>query len=117
MQIDLNNITPADVPMILHALRRVIAMSQFSSVTEDIFLKPDMLAARWEISISCLNNWRLTGEGPSYVKVGPGPKAQVRYPLVGNWGVLDFEASRTYRSTTQENQSRGVIKFPSESSR
>ena len=116
MQIDLDHINPAEVPVILQALRRAIAMSQFSLVTEDIFLKPEMLAARWDISISCLNNWRLTGEGPNYVKVGPGPKAQVRYPLLGDKGVLDFEAARTYASTTQESASRGVINFPSKSS-
>jgi hypothetical protein len=42
-------------------------------VTDNLFLKPEHLAQRWELSISCLNNWRFTGGGPIYIKTGPGP--------------------------------------------
>ena len=111
MQIDLDALTPNEVPALIAALQRIILNSNFSLISENIFLKPEMLAARWDISISCLNNWRLTGEGPHYMKVGPGPKAQVRYPLIGERGILAFEAARTFASTTQESASRCMSKL------
>ena len=73
-------------------------------VTDNLFLKPEHLAQRWELSISCLNNWRFTGGGPIYIKTGPGPKANVRYPILGAGGVLEFEQQRCFRSTTEESQ-------------
>ena len=71
-------------------------------MTDNVFLKPEALAKRWELSISCLNHWRFTGGGPTYIKTGPGPKAQVRYPLFGVNGVLMFERERMFHSTAQE---------------
>ena len=36
------------------------------------------LSEKIHVSLACLRRWRLRGEGPQYVKVGP----LVRYPLL-----------------------------------
>ena len=42
---------------------------------EKIFLNQNELASRWGMSPRTLENWRSTGKGPAYVKIG----GQVRY--------------------------------------
>jgi len=42
---------------------------------EKIFLNQNELAERWGMSPRTLENWRSTGKGPAYVKIG----GQVRY--------------------------------------
>lgn len=100
--IDLHAIKAADIPLILEAVNRFFLDNGLHVITDNVFLRPDMLAKRWELSISCLNNWRFTGGGPLYMKTGPGPKAKVRYPILGRHGVLDFEQQHLFRSTTQD---------------
>ena len=103
--VNLEALSAGDIPAILEAVHRYLMQNGLALITENIFLKPEALARRWELSISCLNHWRFTGGGPHYIKTGPGPKAQVRYPLMGNQGVMHFEQSRLYRSTTHEGKS------------
>jgi hypothetical protein len=103
--IDLDDLTPRDVQNIFDAVNLYLQQNGLSLITDNVFLKPEMLAKRWELSISCLNNWRFTGGGPAYIKTGPGPKAQVRYPMLGENGILSFERQRLYRSTTEESAS------------
>ena len=105
--VDLESLSPGDIPAILEAVHRYLMQNGLALITENIFLKPEALARRWELTISCLNNWRFTGGGPFYMKTGPGPKAQVRYPLLGNNGIMHFEERRLYRSTTHECESTG----------
>ncbi len=105
MQVDLNALKPADIPQIFDALTSYFQRHGLALVTDNVFLKPEALAKRWELSISCLNHWRFTGGGPIYIKTGPGPKAQVRYPLFGANGVLMFERERMFQSTAQESAS------------
>ena len=100
--VDLESLSPGDSPALVEAVHRYLMQNGLALITENVFLKPEALARRWELSISCLNHWRFTGGGPHYIKTGPGPRAQVRYPLMGNHGVLQFEESRLYHSTTQE---------------
>jgi hypothetical protein len=107
MQIDLSNLQPADIPQIFDALTSYFQRHGLALVTDNVFLKPEALSKRWELSISCLNHWRFTGGGPVYIKTGPGPKAQVRYPLFGENGVLMFERQRLFQSTAQESGSHG----------
>lgn len=99
--INLHALTASDITPIFDALNNYLQQQGLALITDNVFLKPEMLAKRWELSISCLNNWRFSGGGPTYIKTGPGPKAQVRYPMFGENGVLDFERQRHYRSTTQ----------------
>jgi len=44
---------------------------------EKIFLNQNELASRWGMSPRTLENWRSTGKGPKYVKLG----GQVRYKI------------------------------------
>lgn len=102
--VNLEELTSADIPAVLEAVHRYLTANGLALITENIFLKTEALARRWELSASCLNHWRFTGGGPIYIKTGPGPKAQVRYPLLGKNGVMDFEERRLYRSTAQETE-------------
>lgn len=43
----------------------------------EAFYTPPQLAARWQVPVSRLANWRHQGDGPGYVKLG----ALVRYPV------------------------------------
>ncbi len=100
--VNLEALSPKDITAIIDAVHRYLTQNGLAIITENIFLKPEALARRWELSISCLNHWRFTGGGPHYIKTGPGPRAQVRYPLMGSHGVMQFEESRLYHSTTHE---------------
>lgn len=44
---------------------------------EKIFLNQNELASRWGMSPRTLENWRSSGKGPAYVKLG----GQVRYRI------------------------------------
>jgi len=100
--IDLDALKPSDITPMFDALHQYLQKHGLALITHNVFLKPEMLAKRWGLTVSCLNNWRFTGGGPVYIKTGPGPKAQVRYPMLGENGVLMFERERMYISTTQE---------------
>lgn len=100
--IDLDALKATDIPVILEAMQQYFLDHGLHVITDNVFMRPDILAKRWELSISCLNNWRFTGGGPLYMKTGPGPKAKVRYPMLGRHGVLDFEQQHLFRSTTQD---------------
>lgn len=39
------------------------------------------LAARWKVTEQALRHWRMKNKGPSYIKLGEGKKATVRYRL------------------------------------
>lgn len=44
-------------------------------------LTTDELAKRWGLSANRLRQWRVESRGPSFIKLGQGPKAPVRYRL------------------------------------
>jgi hypothetical protein len=48
-------------------------------VTADPLLTEQQAAAALNVSELTLRRWRWVGKGPGYVKLGPGPKAAVRY--------------------------------------
>ena len=53
------------------------------------FLRPGDLADRWGVSPGTLANWRVRGEGPTFIKIG----GMVRYALAD---VIEHEtAGRT----------------------
>ena len=101
--VDLESLSPGDIPSILEAVHRYLMTNGLALITENIFLKTESLARRWELSESCLNHWRFQGGGPFFMKTGPGPKAQVRYPLLGQNGIMHFEESHLFRSTAQDS--------------
>ncbi len=54
----------------------------------DEMLRPPEAAAYLGIPVSTLENWRRRGvAGPTYTRLGDGPKARVRYPagLLLDW--------------------------------
>lgn len=57
------------------------------------FLTEEQLAERWVISPKALQKWRLTGEGPIFVKIG----SRVRYSIDE---IEKFEACAVRRSTS-----------------
>lgn len=104
-QIDLDQLTPHDIKLIFDALNKYFQKNGLALITDNIFLTPENLAKRWDLSMSCISNWRYTGGGPAYIKTGPGTKAKVRYPLFGDDGLLMYEQQRRYRSTSEETAS------------
>jgi len=50
------------------------------------------LAARWQMSVRTLQNWRWQGRGPRYLKIG----ARVLYPLTE---IEAFEAESLHANT------------------
>ena len=59
-------------------------------------LTPEELSARWgnRIKVRTLNNWRTSGHGPKFVKIGGAVLYRVS-------GVEDYETRRTVSSTSQ----------------
>lgn len=72
-----------------------------TTVTKNVYLLPEELADRWRVEKTHLGNLRVSGEGPSFLKLSEGSRARVRYPLFGQGGVLAHEAERTKGSTTE----------------
>lgn len=60
------------------------------------FLTPQQLSKRWgeRIKLRTINNWRTTGDGPPYTKIG----GAVLYPVEE---VVKWEKARTVNSTSQ----------------
>ena len=58
-------------------------------MTEQIFLSPDDLAKRWQMSKDTLANWRLAKKGPIYTKIGAGRNTKVLYRLSD---IIEFES-------------------------
>ena len=70
--------------------------------TERRYLTEAELANRWGLSPKTLARWRgLTGQGPVFAKFSK----RVGYPLEGQGGILDWEKSILYRSTSQRASS------------
>ncbi len=64
-------------------------MTNFS---KNNFLTPQDLADRWGIHATTLANWRMTGRGPRFIKIG----SRVRYNLEE---IQAFEMQQTHRNT------------------
>lgn len=58
------------------------------------YLTPGALASRWYIKTATLQNWRWSGKGPQFVKIG----GRVLYRLVD---VEHFENNQLRRNTAQ----------------
>jgi len=76
---------------------------QLHTLSDELLLTPPQTGAVLQAATDQLANWRVTGEGPPFVKMGSGPKAQVRYPL---GGVRKWRAERTFSNTSMANVSR-----------
>ena len=67
------------------------------SVTkEKRYLTPAELSEFWDgrIKIRTLNNWRQSGNGPPFTKIG----GAILYPVAG---VMEWEKARTVQTTSQ----------------
>lgn len=49
------------------------------SPSEIVYLTSDELAVRLNVTDATLRNWRLSGKGPSWIKLGRTKRAPVRY--------------------------------------
>ena len=71
-----------------------ITPDQFDSFARDIaLLTPNDLARRWGCSSRTLANWRWSGAGPKFVKIG----SNVRYRSAD---VLEFEKAHHHANTS-----------------
>lgn len=69
-------------------------------MTEQIFLSPDDLAKRWQMSKDTLANWRIKKTGPVYTKIGAGRNTKVLYRLAD---IIEFE-SQHVSSNVNKNE-------------
>lgn len=65
-------------------------------MTQVGFLTPKQLSERWgeRIKLRTINNWRTTGDGPPYTKIG----GAVLYPIDK---IEEWEKARTVTNTSQ----------------
>lgn len=59
------------------------------------FISEAELATRWDLSPRTLRRWRSEGHGPRFATLGNS----IRYPLLGDGGILDWEARYPNRRT------------------
>lgn len=70
---------------------------------EQTVLEPEELAKRWGVTTGTLSQWRWSGKGPLYIKIG----RHISYLLQD---VEQFEISKRRRSTSEYNsKSLGVL--------
>lgn len=69
---------------------------------EDL-LSQQEVATEWGITGKALEKWRVTGEGPKYIKLGKGPGSRVRYRRKD---ILDYVTSMERLHTTQDTYIR-----------
>ena len=62
-------------------------------------LTTQQLAERWSMSVGTLQNWRVKGKGPSYIKLGEGRATKVLYRLDD---IVEFE-NQSYREASCKN--------------
>jgi len=74
------------------------------------YLTPEETAKMLSIKTSLLSNWRVSGQGPAYVKLGQGKRALVRYPLLGKNGLINYMESRIQTSTSDINAKKLLAK-------
>ena len=87
----------------LECLIAEIVKKQLEKTTgEEKFITPEQLCERWQVSMRCLEKWRLQGKHPAYMKVQGGHKTITRYPLYGENGVLDVENQWLRNSTPKK---------------
>lgn len=61
----------------------------------EIFITPEQLAARWQMSKDTLANWRVKHTGPTYTKIGMGKNTKVLYKLAD---IIEFESQNVKRN-------------------
>ena len=67
-------------------------------MTNDL-LTSEELAERWKMSAGTLQNWRVKGRGPAYIKLGEGRATKVLYRLED---VVEFE-NQSHREASCKN--------------
>lgn len=58
-----------------------ISLVNDPAIEQGQLLFPKHLAARLNVTVETLANWRSRGLGPTYTKLTPGPQGRVRYRL------------------------------------
>lgn len=66
---------------------------------DDRHLTPKELASRWNVAVQTLANWRASGKGPRFLRVGGGTiRGPVLYRLAD---VTAYEDANTIASTSE----------------
>lgn len=56
-------------------------------------LTPKELADRWKMQVGTLRKWRYLNTGPTYIKMGDGRNAQIRYRADD---IIQYEKDRLF---------------------
>lgn len=62
---------------------------------ENQMLTPQEVSQLIKVSVGTLENWRMQGRGPKFIKLGGGPRGHVRYRLqdVEDWMFEDAKST------------------------
>lgn len=56
-------------------------MSAASQPPDQHLITPAQLALRWGLNINTLNQWRVAGTGPKFIRLGDGERPRIRYRM------------------------------------
>lgn len=73
------------------------------TLSDELSMTPPQTGAVLQTTTEQLSNWRITGEGPPFIKMGPSPKSPIRY-LLGE--VRKWRAERMFANTSMANVCR-----------
>ena len=64
------------------------------------YLTPEETAKMLSISTGTLANWRVSSNGPNFIKLSCGKRSVIRYPLHGQNGLIKYMDDRITSSTS-----------------
>lgn len=56
-------------------------MSAASHPPDQHLITPAQLAIRWGVALNTLSQWRASGGGPAFLRLGDGERPRIRYRL------------------------------------
>lgn len=73
---------------------------------DERYISPEELSERWNISVRTLEDWRLKGKPPVFMKIQGSHRAKIAYPLNAEGGVLEVEKQWIRKSTSELSNGR-----------
>ncbi|PCJ29628.1 MAG: hypothetical protein COA94_01115 [Rickettsiales bacterium] len=96
---------PADIKQLntaIDQLNEFLLSKDYITLLQQQYLSPETVAKIMEVKTSLLSNWRVTGGGPSYIKLGSGSRGLVRYPLLGQAGLIHYMQQKLQNSSSDD---------------
>ncbi len=94
--------TLQEVQSAMKVINEFIGKPEFAKFLDNLLLTPQQTAGILKVKIKTMDMWRLTGAGPSYMKLTKGKRGLVRYSVFGKNGLLNY-MENNMQSSTLEN--------------